>query len=388
MTNYREWKLFFLAATGVAVLIVLANPYRGAASAFGAAGVLLAVQGLYWLIARPALAGVRANSTRAVLFSVVAIAGLLAATSMSAWSNVILFVLSPQLFILLKPRSATIAIAAANLLALGVRVLSGDVAPAEFGEAFGLTALVIVGSVFLSARMTSISDESAARGALIEELRRSQGQLAVLAEEQGAAAERERIAREMHDTLAQGFTSILTLGRAVQAELATDPALARRHVELITETAQENLQESRRIIAALTPARLEEATLAQALDRVAARLGDELGVPVEFTLAGTPRAASPALEVVALRVAQESLANIRKHARPSSVTVALEYTAEALRVSIGDDGVGYDEALPSDGFGLRGMRARVAEVGGRLAMASAPGRGTLVRVELPVAEQR
>ncbi|NQX25874.1 sensor histidine kinase [Microbacteriaceae bacterium VKM Ac-2854] len=388
MTNYREWKLFFLAATGASALIVLANPYRGAASAFAAAGILLAVQGLYWLIARPTLAGVRANSARAVLYTVVAIGGLLAATWLNAWSNVILFVLSPQFFILLGPRAATVAIAAANLLAFGLRILSGDVRPAELGEAFGVTALVIVGSVFLSSRMTSIADESAARGALIEQLRRSQGQLAVLSEEQGAAAERERIAREMHDTLAQGFTSILTLGRAVQGELDADPALARRHVELITETAQENLQESRRIIAALTPARLDEATLAQAIERVAARLGDELDVPVDFSVRGSARVAPPALEVVALRVAQESLANIRKHARPANVTVTLDYSENAFSLSVGDDGVGYDETVPAEGYGLRGMRARVAEVGGRIAMASAPGRGTLVRVELPLLEER
>ena len=243
--------------------------------------------------------------------------------------------------------------------------------------------LIIAVSVYFSNRITAVTKQSRERGLLIDRLREQQREIAQLSEQQGAAAERERIAREMHDTLAQGFTSIVTLGHAVQGELDTDPATARRHVELMTETAQENLQESRRIIAALTPGRLEESTLEQALGRVAGRFEEETGVPVAFTVSGEPHPAPPAVEVVALRVFQEALANVRKHAGARSVDVVLAYAAGAVTLDVSDDGHGFDAAAPREGYGLDGMQARVREAGGTFELTTTPGDGTRLRAVLP-----
>ncbi|MGO7983443.1 sensor histidine kinase, partial [Rhizobium johnstonii] len=115
----------------------------------------------------------------------------------------------------------------------------------------------------------------------------------------------------MHDTLAQGFTSIITLGHAVERELDAHPSEARRHIALMTETAQENLQESRRIIAALSPGGLEQGTLEQALARLADRFTAETDVLAVLETSGERRAIPRPIEVVALRVVQEALANVR-----------------------------------------------------------------------------
>lgn len=155
----------------------------------------------------------------------------------------------------------------------------------------------------------------------------------------------------------------------------------------MTETAQENLQESRRIIAAMTPGRLAEATLGQALGRVARRFEEETGVPVAFRIEGEARQAPPAVEVVALRVLQEALANVRKHAAASEVEAELAYRADAVALTVHDDGRGFDPSAPRDGFGLDGMQARVREAGGEFELTTAPGDGTRLRVVLPTSIQ-
>lgn len=383
---FGDWIGYSAAATLAAVVLVLANPYTGVVRTFTAAGLILALFPFYWFVARPSRAGVRSNTWRAWLYVGLSTAVYFVAYGLNNWSNVALFVLSPQFFLMLSAVPAAIAIVVLNLGGVGVRWLLGDLAPGDVASTLGMTVLVIAVSIYFSNRITAVTKESRERGLLIDRLREQQREIAALSEQQGAAAERERIAREMHDTLAQGFTSIVTLGHAVQGELEADPVSARRHVELMTETAQENLQESRRIIAALTPGRLADSTLDQALARVAARFGDETGVPVGFTVHGTPRPASPAVEVVALRVFQEALANVRKHAAARAVEASLGYEQGGLRLSVRDDGRGFDPAAPRRGYGIDGMSSRVREAGGTFDLKSGDGRGTRLAVLLPTTE--
>lgn len=383
---FGDWIGYSAAATVASVVLVLANPYTGLARTLTAAGLILALLPVYWFVARPSRAGVRSNTWRSWTYVGLATAVYFVAYGLNNWSNVALFALSPQFFLMLSAVPAAIAIVVLNLGGVGVRWLVGDLAPGDVASTLGMTLLVIAVSIYFSNRITAVTKQSRERGLLIERLREQQREIAELSEQQGAAAERERIAREMHDTLAQGFTSIVTLGHAVQGELEADPGSARRHVELMTETAQENLQESRRIIAALTPGRLADSTLDQALARVAARFGDETGVPVGFHVDGTPRAASAAVEVVALRVFQEALANVRKHAAARTVEASLGYEPEALRLSVRDDGRGFDPTAPRDGFGIDGMSSRVREAGGTFDLASAAGEGTRLVVRLPTVE--
>ncbi|MFP3467097.1 sensor histidine kinase [Leifsonia sp. SIMBA_070] len=382
---FGDWIGYSAAATLASVLLILANPISGYPRTVASAGLVLALFPVYWFLARPSRAGLQKNSWRAWLYVGIATAVYFVAYGLNNWANIALFIVSPQFFLVLSPISAAAAIVFINVGGLLVRWLVGDLDPEDVAGTLGLTVLIIAVSIYFSNRITAVTKESRERGLLIQRLREQQREIAELSEQQGAAAERERIAREMHDTLAQGFTSIVTLGHAVQGELEADPATARRHVELMTETAQENLQESRRIIAALTPGRLAESTLEQALGRVAARFEDETGIPVAFRVEGEPRPAPPAVEVVALRVFQEALANVRKHAQAVTVEAELAYAPDTVGLTVRDDGHGFDAAAPRDGYGIDGMQARIREVGGVFRLTTAPGAGTRLTVELPSA---
>ncbi|MGI9008792.1 MAG: sensor histidine kinase, partial [Streptosporangiaceae bacterium] len=131
------------------------------------------------------------------------------------------------------------------------------------------------------------------------------------------------------------------------------------------------------------PAPLARASLAGALARQADRAGAESGLTATFAVRGTPRPLAVRAEVVLLRIGQEALANVRKHAAAGTATVELYYREDGVRLEVSDDGAGFDQAAASDGFGLRGMRARLAEIGGALTVRTAPGRGTTITAEVP-----
>ncbi|MEV5827093.1 sensor histidine kinase [Spirillospora sp. NPDC052242] len=184
-------------------------------------------------------------------------------------------------------------------------------------------------------------------------------------------AERERLARDIHDTLAQGFAGILMLLQAAEAEVGGN-----RYLESARRTAKENLAETRGLVAALAPPALDGTSLPEALGRLAR----EFDLPVGFRVDGDPRPLG-GVEVTLLRVVQESFANVRKHAGARNVRVALEYGA-GVRLTIADDGCGFAPGDVRTGFGLRSMRARVRRSGGTFEVRSAPG-GTEIVVEVP-----
>lgn len=211
--------------------------------------------------------------------------------------------------------------------------------------------------------------QSRERRQLIEELRSAQSLLATAQHEAGVLAERERLAREIHDTLAQGFTSIVMLCQAG------------RH-ERVEEVARENLAEARRLVAALQPAVLDGRTLVDALDRVVAAFGGDAAIDATLEVIGAPRQLDRTEEVALVRATQEALANVRKHADATSVAVRLRYD-DPVTLSVTDDGRGFDPQSVEGGFGLRGLRDRVAEVRGALDVRSTPGHGTTVEVQVP-----
>ncbi|MEN3219685.1 sensor histidine kinase [Mycolicibacterium porcinum] len=248
-----------------------------------------------------------------------------------------------------------------------------------------VAAVTLVGAVAAPIIGTTIMTTMRQRQQLAEtvaELAASRAQTAQLSREAGVAAERERLAREIHDTLAQGFTSIVALAQAVQAESAGDPAAAARHVELIRTTARDNLAEARTMVTGLTPAALEEGTLSAALRRQAEGLAAETGIAVDVRIDDDLPQLGMATDVVLLRSAQEAMTNVRRHAHASELHVRLQATADGVRLSLSDNGIG----LPSDhvdGFGLRGMRARLDQVGGSLTLSASDGGGVRVVVAVP-----
>ena len=245
--------------------------------------------------------------------------------------------------------------------------------------AFAIAAAAGGFSVLYGAWMSRIIEQSAERAGIIDQLEATRAELAAAQHEAGRLAERQRLAADIHDTLAQGFTSVLMLIQAAQADLDGSQPRVGRHLDLAARTARENLAEVRTLVADLAPAQLDGSTLPDALRR----LSKEPGVDASFGLSGTPRPLPMATEVVLLRVCQEALANVRKHACANSATVQLGYDPDAVRLEVSDDGAGFDPARVSGGYGLRGMRTRVAEAGGTLTVRSAPDAGTSVSAMVP-----
>jgi signal transduction histidine kinase len=241
----------------------------------------------------------------------------------------------------------------------------------------GVIAAPVIGTVII----TSIRQREKL-AALVAELAATRAESARLSREAGAAAERERLAREIHDTLAQGFTSIVALAQAVEPELDNDTAAAKRHVELIRSTARENLAEARAMVAELTPAALDEGSLPAVIGRQCERLSAETDVAVTMRSDDELPPLGMATDVVLLRAAQEAFSNIRRHAQATTVSVEFSRTNGCVRLSMADNGIGLGDEH-TEGFGLRGMRARVAQVGGTMSVTPTPGGGTTVTVEVP-----
>lgn len=193
-----------------------------------------------------------------------------------------------------------------------------------------------------------------------------------LTRELATMQERQRLAGEIHDTVAQGLSSVVML---LEAAREASPDVARKHIDLAVQTARENMHEARALVGALTPVPLATTSLTDALQRLSARFG------ARFALAGDSRALPVSTEVVVLRVAQEALNNVQRHAHASEVSVSLGFEPSLVALEVRDDGVGF-EADPQVGYGLGGMRGRVEQTGGRLTIHSGQS-GTLVRAEVP-----
>ncbi len=209
------------------------------------------------------------------------------------------------------------------------------------------------------------------------------------ARESGVEHERARLAREIHDTLAQGFVSVLTQLEAAHEPLSRAPAEVVERVQRASAIARASLGEARRSVHALRPAALEAASLSEAIERVVARWSDEAAVGASVTLTGTAAPLAPSNEVTLLRATQEALANVARHARATTVTVTLSFLGDAVVLDVHDDGQGFDADGPRNGsgggFGLEALRQRVAASGGYFGLESEPGRGTTVTVHIPLA---
>lgn len=376
----RLWDAYFAVAWAATAVLVLTAAHPGWPVRVAAAGLLVPLVPWYGVVGRPLLTDEDpADGRRALWYLGVTLALFLVAAVLVGETRLMTFALVPQCFMALRRRGALVAVTVINLVpVVGWALLwRPDVTDLLGNALFAVVALV--SSVVLGSWILRIIEQSGERAELIAELDASRFENSRLSAAHGALAERERMAREIHDTLAQGFTSLLMLVQAVEAELDHDLPQARRHLRLMDETARQNLAEARALVAGGAPADLDGATLPDALRRLAARHEATLDVT------GPVRALPAGPQVVALRACQEALANARKHAGSSAaVGISLAYADEALTVSVRDDGPGFDPAAVHGGYGLAGLRARAAEVGGAASVHSAPGDGTLVTVRLPV----
>ncbi|MFC4055943.1 sensor histidine kinase [Actinomadura syzygii] len=284
--------------------------------------------------------------------------------------------------------AATAAAVAGNAVQQGTdgELLTGNSVAALVGYAagvlFGLWMHRVVGQRDERARVLT-ADLADARERLAEAQRR-----------QGAADERERLAREIHDTLAQGFASIVVLAEAARDGLAADPGRSAEQLTSIERTARENLAEARVLVASgaaggtaggtaggAGPESVAAASVAPTLRRTLDRFAQDTGLTVTADLPDV--ACDRTTRIALLRCTQESLANVRKHAAAGTVGVVLGRRPGGVELEITDDGRGFTVA-DSRGFGLDGMRRRLAELGGELTVTSSPGEGTRILAVVPV----
>lgn len=298
-----------------------------------------------------------------------------------------------------RPMWAAIGVTAV-VMALGQ---SGGV-PASWEQALLLLLLLVVnfGVAYAVGRMVIHQNQvSAARQATIEELERVNASLeqalaenarlhetvVAQARDAGVQEERQRLAREIHDTIAQALAGILAQLQAAQE--GTDLATVRRRVDRSAALARDALAEARRSVMDLVPAPLENTSLPDAVESGVRAWAALHPVHAETVVTGTERPLHPEVEATVLRVVQEALSNVAKHAGATRVGVTLSYLDDEVLVDVRDDGAGFDPSLPvaEGSFGLRGMRQRAERLAGALDVEAEPGSGTAVSVRLPALER-
>ncbi|MFJ3787751.1 sensor histidine kinase [Kitasatospora sp. NPDC090091] len=316
--------------------------------------------------------------------------------------------------VLLAPSFAWCAV---PLVYTGLRTLP---ARAAIPLVAALTLLVVVGEIRLpgpvdanlvllppavAALATAVflymERQSERQRALIADLRRTRRELAATERREGTLAERQRLAMEIHDTLAQGLSSQQMLLQAADRTWDADPATARTHVRTAADVAARNLAEARRFVHDLAPAELADGrTLDRALRSLAERESAESGLPVRFHLDGLPVPLPAAAQSALLRIAQGALANVREHADASAAALTLSFLGDQAVLDIADDGRGFRLAgeagagagsrpgAAGRGHGLPAMRARLRQLGGTLTVESAPGEGTVVSAAIPLEPRR
>lgn len=270
---------------------------------------------------------------------------------------------------------------------------------ASYSDVFG----PLIGGIFafgISRGYLQLLHDAAEREQLVTSLTHAQRETAELQDElalaqrhSGAIAERTRISRDIHDTVAQGLSSIRLLAHAA-AQRTADPSATRTLTQVET-LAGESLADVRRIVAALAPAELAQDALAAALQRMLDRLHEETGLQTELHVDDTLPILPTVVEVALLRTAQSALGNIRLHAAASRVVMSLIDAEDSVRLDIIDDGTGFDvdtweragdgfRGAGSTSFGLQFMRSRLRELGGGLDVESTTGEGTAISVHLPI----
>lgn len=374
--------VFFYGALAGGIADVLPDASDGERALVGALVAFVAGWYGYWVLLRPE----RRTGPRQALF----FAGLLAAwLGLLSVDTAFVVLALPAYAVLLAYLPFGAAMAAAGLvtaMALGAEELSGRL---EVGDVLGAGVTLAV-VAFCGSFMRAVVVESRERQRLIAELEETRDELARSERRAGTLDERGRLAREIHDTLAQGFVSIVTLLEAAQASLRTGSGAAPGHVEDALRAARQHLEETRRVVWALRPSALDDGDLRGALERAALSVERANGPRVRVVTTGDALPVPEAVTSALLRVAGEALTNAQKHAEASEVTVTLSYLDDVVALDVCDDGVGFHPEGPvpapgpDGGLGLAGMRERADELGGRLAIESVPGEGTTVSAELPL----
>lgn len=375
------WHAAFGVLAALAGGLLLADPGLTPVRRYVGLAVLAAACGWYAAVGRRVMGS--EFSRAGLIYVTIAIPLTIGVFTAAPVGGLLLCLLYPHIWALLPARRAIVASSATTAATAAAALSWTGLGPAQLASVGSVAVASLVIAPLIGLWIGRIIRQSRDRAALIAELAATRTELAELSRTAGAAAERERLAHDIHDTLTQGFASIVLLLEAAETAMGAGDGAALAHLRNARRTAQENIAEARAMITALSPPHLRDASLPAALSQLVDRAGSEPGARPLLTVTGQPRPLPANAEVVLLRVTQEALANVRRHAAASRVDVELAYERDAVTLRVADDGRGFDPGTPAAGFGLQYMRARVAQVGGAMRVRSTPGAGTAIRVDLP-----
>jgi len=370
----RGWDAALIGTSAVASATILISA-TGSAAAWGATGSLAGAVAVYLALGRRALMARKASGLTRW-----ASAMLIVAVVLAAWFNPIAQIVQAVLYPLLWRLSSSTrsAIGRSATLAVGIGLTaglgSGDWVTAALG-----TALVLIFTIAIGLWITGIQKYGLERDQLLTELRAAQDEVAALERQAGITEERARVAREIHDTIAQSLTGLVMTAQRANSIAARAPESLGPTLALMENLATEALAEARTLVASYTPVNVSgglPATLAVLADRFSAETG------VTVIVSGEAPDVDREAEVVLLRCAQEALANVRKHAHARQVRVSIDATDDGAGLTVTDDGVGIGTQA-GNGYGLAGMAERVRLVGGTVEVGPDVSGGTTVRVALP-----
>lgn len=342
------WYVLF-AITQVTALVLVLIDNNTLADRLSAAG-LLCLNGLWFVLYGRRLVVRGDDDWRGFVYAAGSLVTFAPAVWFSGNATFALFGLVPQIYMVLPLGWAFVPMVVFVLTPQFLTWLAGNESSLPWAA-----ALLIIGfSQAFGWAITRIVQQNQQRGELLERI-----------EALTIEAERARWSADIHDTLAQGFTSIITLLQGAQP-----------NVELALRTARENLREARALVASNAPSPLDGSTLEDALRR----LVSGVALPSTFRVIGDVVPLTTSAEVVLLRTVQEALNNVVRHSGATRVDVVMRFDEDGVSLEVRDDGRGFGDAL--EGFGLRGMRARLEQVGGTLSLSSDEGASVLVEVPL------
>lgn len=379
MTESRWWTVAVLvAAVVLSALAILEQP--PAWRLYGAVGCIVVFAIVWLLFGAKALANPRLGVGLVIAIGVITCGATYFESSMATLQCIVY----PVIWSLLERTRYAVIATVVFTVSIGVSMFFG-VGPSLFAFALAgiIEGLSLVFSLGLGLWITNIANKSDERKRLIDQLEAAQAQLEALGRDAGAAEERERLARELHDTIAQDLAGLVLTAQRGRRELASgNTAAVEKQLAILEENARNALTETRALVASGAAVGVENGSLAIALHRLAERFERETGIVVTVS-ADDSAALDRDAEVVLLRCAQEALANVRKHSAAGTATLTLTANADATTLTISDDGAGFDPSKKSSGFGLTGLRERLALVRGTLDVLPRPEGGTTLVATLP-----
>jgi signal transduction histidine kinase len=378
MTAGRGWLLALLGISVLSAVVLVLSSGIGVRFWIGVA-ILVAFL-VFWATAARTCSEGSARAV-AVLIVTIAVAGALTAVDTPlAFFQAFAF---PAAWTLLTTRGRSIlASAALSVVEVGGFLIRQGILPESILLAVAIEGISFLFAIVMGLWITRIADLSDERQRLLDELTSAQQELGVLHRDAGATGERERLARELHDTIAQSLTAQVLLAQRARRELAAG-TLSDATLELLESNSRDTLTETRTLVAAGARVELPGGGLLTALEQLAARFERESGITVAVTSAPTDVELPRDIEVVLLRCAQEGLANVRKHAGARAARVVVSANEGFASLTVIDDGHGFDPEHAASGFGLAGLRDRLALVGGTLSIDGTAGATTLA-ARLPI----